>query len=32
MPDKTNPTEKRQRLKQLVVPLIILLMADGLVI
>ena len=35
MPDKTNPTEKRQRwvqrLKQLVVPVIILLMAGGIV-
>jgi len=36
MPDKTNPTEKRQRwvqrLKQIVVPVIILLMAGGIVI
>jgi len=36
MPDKTNPTEKRQRwvqrLKQLVVPVIILLMAGGIVV
>src|SRR5258708_39044388 len=35
MPDKTNPTEKRQRwvqrLKPLVVPVIILLMAGGIV-